>query len=218
MAHHAYIDESGTMDDQEIMTVAMVVLDGAQVAQRLHRRVARVLFPNKSIQSKKKLEAWFTQRVLHYVDLEDPEKLVAANVFASATLKTFVAQHKHDDQSKEHQYKFSVYKDLVKQVLRASFMHFDELEITIAKQGGWQDYGQSFIDELRTLSDEHPGYRKTRFSLASAYKHGLQIADYYAGSSREFLLADAPAMHTNSYEQIRSQIEYVSPVLMQKEG
>ena len=97
----------------------MVVIDGARGAQRLHRRAAEGLFPHKSIRAKKQLEEWFAKCELHYADMVDSEKLLAAKV-------------------------------------------------------------------LRMLSDRHPGYKKTKFHLASAVKHGLQIADFYAVQAESF--------------------------------
>lgn len=34
---YAFVDESGTMDDQEIMTVCLIVLDGKFVSRNLQR-------------------------------------------------------------------------------------------------------------------------------------------------------------------------------------
>jgi len=43
MPYHAYVDESGTMDHQGVISVAMIVLEGAHSAQRLHNHVMSAL-------------------------------------------------------------------------------------------------------------------------------------------------------------------------------
>jgi hypothetical protein len=221
MAYHAYIDESGTMEDQIIMTVAMVVLEGARSGQRLHRRAAEKLFPIPKIRAKSQREEWFAKVALHYADMKHSEKLMTAEVFGRSALKMFVAHHAHDERTKDHAFKFSIYRNLVCQVLSASFNHYDDLEISVAKQGGWQDYERDFINELRALSEHLPGH-KTKIRLSSAAKHGIQIADFYAGVSRDYLLADSPATSTSHYELVRHQIDYTAVlqavVLVKKEG
>lgn len=46
MSHHGYIDESGTLGHQQIMTVALVVLNGARAADKLHVKLAKATVPN----------------------------------------------------------------------------------------------------------------------------------------------------------------------------
>lgn len=41
MPHYGFIDESGTLQEHEVLTVALVVLDGARVADKLHLKVSK---------------------------------------------------------------------------------------------------------------------------------------------------------------------------------
>jgi hypothetical protein len=81
--------------------------------------------------------------------------------------------------------------------------------VSIAKQGGWESYGPTLIRELRSQPEQYitdSNYRKVGFFLASPSKPGHQIADFYASSSRNFLIADGNSSMVAPFERVSHQV------------
>jgi len=189
MVHHAYIDESGTMDHQGVMTVAAVVFDGAKSAEKLFIQVMRKLNPDYL-----KLRTQFKKPChkpprLHFTDLSDAQKESISELLAEANATVFSASYWHDSSHKSHIQRFGIYKELVKLVTYQALLGHERIDFAIAKQGGWQKYEREFLADLDLISVEfnrNGVYRKADFYLLSAAKPGIQISDFYVGAVRDF--------------------------------
>lgn len=208
MPHHAYIDESGTMDHQGVMSVAMIILEGAHSAQRLHDHVMTALNP-KYIQLVKRLKKErkpaHEMPYLHFADMSVEQKRTVGARLADAKVTVFTAHHRHRG-DKAHPERFEIYTELVKICVRRAFENHKELVIAIAKQGGWQKYERHFCAGLRALPEEFTQrgiYRRAEFELLSAVKPGIQLADFYVGAVREFTMDDSAVM---PFDLVREQI------------
>jgi len=205
MPHYAYIDESGTMDHQGMMSVAMMILEGANSAQRLHDHVMTALNP-KHIQLVKQLKKERKPLPgLHYADMTVEHKHIVARRLSEAKITVLTAHHKHVG-DKSHPERFSIYSELIKTCVRSAFETHKELIVGIAKQGGWQKYERDFCATLRLLPDEFTkqgNYRKAEFELLSAAKPGIQLADFYVGAVRDFTMDEAA---TTPFDLIREQV------------
>ncbi len=211
MSHHGYIDESGTLSHHEVMTVALVILNGARAAKKLHIRLAKSTIPNPPrTRGLGELEKWYASQQLHFADMETTRKLKLGKALSIENVEVFIASYKHQSANSSHEARFIMYKNLVKSTVSNAFRSYEDLTICIAKQGGWEDYGKSMLEELRLLPEaftKQGDYRKGDFYLASASNPGLQIADFYASSSRNAMLI---CHDTNDlcapYELIKHQI------------
>jgi len=190
LVKHLFIDESGTRDMQEVMTVAAVVLEGANSADTLHTSVMKSLNPDylKLVSTLRKQRKELPQ--MHYIDLSDKQKRDTGERLGRANIAVYSASYWYDDAPMvEHNDRFPVYSQLVTKVIEAAFKDHKELKIGIAKQGGWQKYGPGFLSELKKIPDnlrqEDGEYREGDFFLASAAKSGIQLADFYVGSIRD---------------------------------
>ena len=74
MVKHLFIDESGTREMQEVMTVAAVVFEGANSADTLHTSVMKTLNPDylKLVSTLRKQRKELPQ--MHYIDLSDKQE------------------------------------------------------------------------------------------------------------------------------------------------
>lgn len=193
MPHHAYIDESGTMDHQGVMSVAMVILEGANSAQRLHDHVMTALNP-KYIQLVKQLKKERKPLPgLHYADMTSEHKRIVAGRLSQAKVTVLTAHHRHQG-DKSHTERFSIYGELIKICVRSAFETHKELIVGVAKQGGWQKYERDFCTSLRVLPEESTkqgNFRKAEFMLLSAARPGIQLADFYVGAVRDFTMDES---------------------------
>lgn len=154
MPHHAYIDESGTRENQEVMTVAAVVFDGANSAARLHESVMQALNPRYMELAKEAKKQRRQLPLMHFVNLSGAHRSTAGAHLANANVSVFSASFWYESPEMSHAERFSVYTKLVKMVITAAFGRFSEIEIGIAKQGGWQHYEQEFLIELKQIPKE----------------------------------------------------------------
>lgn len=208
MVNHAYIDESGTMDHQGVMSVAMIILEGAHSAQKLHDQVMTALHPKyielvKQMKKDRKPSNYLPH--LHFADMSDQQKRIVSSRLAQAKATVFTAHHWHEG-DKTHQERFEIYTELVKMCTRKAFESHRELVIGIAKQGGWQKYESDFCSVLRMVPDEFSRegiYRKANFELLSAVRPGVQLADFYAGTVRDFIIDESERL---SYDLLQEQI------------
>ncbi len=213
MTHHAYIDESGTEPEHGILTVALVVLEGAGSANKIHLNLSKAAFKAPKSLKKAEITKWYAKQKLHYCDMSDQQKSAAGDSLHSANIRAFIAQHHHKDNDLNHDSKFKLYKTLVGDVVAEAFQHFGDLEICIAKQGGWESYGKEFLAELNSIPKSisiSSNFKKGTFHLASTSNVGLQIADFYASSGRAFLLDGSKGSMSGPYEKIQNQVTLLS--------
>src|ERR1700722_3216115 len=165
MAHHAYIDESGTMDHQGVMTVAMVIFEGAHSAQKLHTQILTALIPNyvqvinKYRKGRRSVGA---MPGLHFSDMDDHHKRLVTTVLSDAKLTSYTASYIHQPEPKTHEVRFAIYTALVKTTIRSALEHHQNLFIGVAKQGGWQNYEHDFFSRLRDVPEEFARKRSHR--------------------------------------------------------
>lgn len=221
MVKHLFIDESGTREMQEIMTVAAVVFDGANSADTLHTSVMKTLNPDylKLVSALRKQRKELPQ--MHYIDLSDKQKRDAGERLGRANIAVYSASYWYDEVPMvEHSIRFPIYSQLVTQVIEAAFKDHKELKIGIAKQGGWQKYGPAFLGELKKIPDkyhqENGEYREGDFFLVSAAKSGIQLADFYVGSIRDSH-RNLNTAHDRIKHQVKTYTVYQIPALDKKE-
>src|ERR1700677_3490629 len=131
MTKYAYIDESGTMPEDLIMTVAMLVIDSPRMATKLHLQAARALYPSRKIKGQSKLQEWYTLQRLHFADMTLTQKLLCAEILSQHNLRVYMASKRHSPKVQKHSFRFRAYKDLVKIAVTAAFRDFDQLIINI---------------------------------------------------------------------------------------
>jgi len=208
MAHHAYIDESGTMDHQEVMTVAMVVFDVLNTAEKVHLAALKEAYPRavEIVRTRKNKRQPLPP--LHYAEISMSHKLAAGRAFGASKIACYASSFYHDGESKDHETRFAIYEELVKNCIKRSFEHYSDLEILIAQQGGASEYKKDFLTRLRLLPDEYSrngNFTKAKFDL-SGTRTGIQIADFYAGATRDYLLSHKDAALKSAYELIEKQV------------
>lgn len=196
------------MDHQGLMSVAMIVLEGANSAQKLHDHVMTALNP-KYIQLVKQMKQLrkpaSVKPHLHFADMTSDQKRTVAGRLAQAKITVFTAHHWHQG-DKTHPERFDTYTELVKICIRKALEDHKELVISIGKQGGWQKYERDFCTQLRTLTEQFTragNYRKVDIELLSAVKPGIQLADFYVGAVREFTMDEKALM---PFDLVREQI------------
>lgn len=221
MVKHVFIDESGTRENQELMTVAAVVFEGANSADRLHLSAMKVLNP-KYLELVKELKKQRKELPsMHYIDMSDAQKREVGERLAQAQITVYSASFWYDPENKyEHNERFNVYKQLVTKVIEDAFKQHKELSIAIAKQGGWKEHGAAFLRELKSIPEnyrrQHSDYREGEFYLLSAAKSGIQLADFYVGSIRDSH-RDIHTSHDKIKHQVKTYAVHQIPALDKKE-
>jgi len=207
MTHHAYIDESGTLDHQEVMTVAMVVLEGSFSAQSIHKEAALKVNPRWFEKSRRALKVHF-----HYADMLKEHKLSVGGVFGKKRIDCFTSCFYHDGNLKSSSERFGIYTQLIKSCLIQGYEIYDDLTILIERQGGWDSYKAALVSELNTIPEQFTKrgrFCTGKFELKSGTKPGLQLADFYAGATRDFLLAHKDSSLADAYELIKHQVREI---------
>jgi hypothetical protein len=210
MQKHSYIDESGTKDNQEVMAVALILLDGAFAAQRLHNQLIHELFP----QSRKlaKMEHANPRVGLHYIDMNMSQKLTVAGILGGQSIQCFTGCFYHDGQEKSHQQRFEIYTSLIKYCLADALESHVHLDVAIAQQGNWMAYRMPLLSDLNEVvlkSAARLGYRKVKFGMQAASKAGIQLADFYAGATRGHLLSFKDKSLGAPYQLLEHQIREI---------
>lgn len=219
MTKHCFVDESGTMADQHVMTVAVVVLDGARTAEKIHPKLTRAVFAPPKVRGLKELERWYAAQELHFTEMNESQKLAVGSVLGAANISVVIGYCKHSIVDVAHDVRFELYRELLKCTIRKAFLLDNEFVVSIAKQGGWESYGPSLISELRTLPEQFTtggNYRKANFLLASPSKQGHQIADFYASSSRNFLIADGNNAMSAPFDRVSHQVVHFEELAFKK--
>lgn len=185
------------------MTVALILFEGAFVAQKVHKLLMKELFPNHDKKKNK-------PSGLHYADMADnSQKLVAAEILGKQSIHCFSSCFYHDGSEKSHEQRFEIYTALIKICLNDALDIHEHLDVTIAQQGNWMSYGGPLTNELNAVVAEKSarlGFRKVNFSFESAAKAGIQLADFYAGSTRGHLLKHRDSALGTPFELVEHQI------------
>lgn len=205
-----YIDESGTKDDQHVLSVSLVIFSGQFVGRKIRQNILKELYPQQMAQQKKARDR---SKVLglHYCDIRHEDRLAAGKLLQGNNIDCFSACFYHDGNEKTHEEKFAIYTSMVKSCIGDSLEYHEDLEICIAAQGGATGYRDTFFDELKGhigIVSERLGYRKVKLDLATNAHPCIQIADFYAGAVRDFLrsqILDNPELAA-PYELLEKQI------------
>jgi hypothetical protein len=214
MTKHCFIDESGTMDHQGVMSVALITLEGVNSAQRLHDQIMTALdsgyLARMKLLKKERKSAHLPR--LHYADMSPEQKRTVGTRLGQAKITVYSAHHFHIDE-KTYEERFAIYTELVKICVQKALFEHKELVVNIAKQGGWQKYDNDFCTVLRELPEEFcrtGDYHKATFELLSAVKPGIQLADFYVGAVRDFVVNKSALMpYSLVQEQILCRENYV---------
>ena len=209
MAKHCFVDESGTVAHQEIMTVALVMLEGGRTAEKLHPKLTKLAFRKPKLRGLKELERWYETRELHFINLSDAEKLAIGQELAKANIKAFVGYCRHTDESSEHEHRHLMYTELLKKTIHKAYEVEEDLVISIGKQGGSDIYGPPLLRALREIPQVLSAggtYRRGNFFLASPSKQGQQISDFYASASWHYLQSGGDANRSGAFDLIKHQL------------
>ena len=207
MSSYAYLDESGTKDDQHCMVVALAVFSGGRTAERLHLQIIQALYP-KIFKTKTRFGG---RASIHYADMGASQRRLVSSILSNVKVTVYASTYQHQGQ-KSHKEYFTVYQHLVHQAAEAALKEYKDLVVTIAKQGGWQTYQQSFLASLRNIPKKGVvmgRFAKAKFFLDSASNPGIQLADFYAGAVRENILLATDKSLSCNYELIAHQYKSI---------
>jgi len=215
MTHFAYVDESGTKDDQEVMTVALVVMEGAATAAAVQKHMLAVLHPKHKNKNQNRSGA---KPKLHFTDMKMPQVRACGKVLAAYPINCFSSHYYHDGKAKSHEERHSIYVSLVEECLKQALAFYNDIEITIAQQGDWQTYSAEMTKKLKKLAAElgkRHGFKRVKIKYSSAVKPGIQIADYYAGAVRGNLLRHKNEDLSAAFNQIERQVRETSQITLE---
>jgi len=205
MSNYAYLDESGTKDDQLCMTVVLVVFVGVRTAEHTHLEIVRELYPERFKKSKTKPSK---NTNIHYADLDHNQKRLVSGLLFHTKTSVFASTYFHQGR-KNHQEYFSIYESLAHQAVESALNEYKDLVVTIGKQGGWQTYQKSFLTGLKDVpknSATKGKFAKAKFLLASVINPGIQLSDFYAGALRENILSKENQKYSSSsYDLLANQ-------------
>lgn len=158
---------------------------------------------------------------MHYIDMSDAQKRGAGERLAQAQISVFSASFWYDEMPMvEHYERFAIYKDLVKTVITDAFHQHKELKIGIAKQGGWQEYGPTFLSELKKIPEnfkqKNSEYREGEFYLLSAAKSGIRLPGLFISSIT--ISQSDPYRARQNKHQVKTYAVYKISVLDKKRG
>lgn len=210
MPFYAYIDESGTLSEHQVMTVSLVLFEGRRAADRAHHKILQQLYPHlandrKALGSKK----------LHFTDMADHTQIAIASQLAEERISAVINSHWHNTDDEAHGTVFARYTKMVQLLLfRALELTTGEIKVIIAQQGGWETYEKPFIADVRKAAElyskRHHTFRTVDYELKPANTvSGLQLADFYAGTVRKMFLDSLAGLETHlssPYAQVHHQI------------
>ncbi len=185
MNHFAYIDESGTRDDQLVMTVGLVVLQGQFASNKLRNRISAELTsaPRNENKAGRALQ-------LHYCDMGAEDRTKVAKLLEVEKIHCYASYHYHEGE-KKHEERFQIYTEMLKSCIRRCLVDYESLEIVLAAQGGANSYRADLLRDLEDIEDEMRQkrlYRKVRYDMKTNANSGIQIADFYAGTVRDYFI------------------------------
>jgi Protein of unknown function (DUF3800) len=210
MPHYAYIDESGTLSEHQVMTVSLVLFDGRRTADRAHHKILKELYPHLA----NDLKALATKK-LHFTDMPTHIQNQVATHLASERISAVINSHWHTMDEETHGTSFGRYTKMVQLLLyKALEMTTGEMNVIIAQQGGWETYEKSFLSEVdkatELFSKRNKQFRSVNYELKPAHSVcGLQLADFYAGTVRKMYLDSLAGLevHLSSpYDLVQHQI------------
>jgi hypothetical protein len=206
----AYVDESGTLIEHEIMTVSLVLLDGRRAAEHISERILEQLYPHLADNPKA-----LGKKKMHFADMTGDVQNVVATQLAQENIAGVINSHWHTGKEESHQTLFSRYTRMVQILLyKALGVTKGDLKVVIAEQGSPATYRVAFfadLDKTVELYRQRTGtYRKVTYELKSAQTHrGLQLADFYAGTVRKMWLESKSGVETRlctPYRHVEHQI------------
>lgn len=210
MSNYAYIDESGTLVEHQVMALSLILLDGRRSADRIAERVLRSLYPHLARNAKA-----LDRKVLHFTDMPDPVQNQVARQLAKEKISGVINSHWHSADTETHQILFTIYTKMLQLlVYRALEMTTGKLTVIIAEQGSPETYKAQLFSELQrtveVFQKRKSVFRPVQFELRSAQSlRGLQIADFYAGAVRKMLIESATGVDNNlcsPYQYVQHQI------------
>ncbi len=211
MGSYAYIDESGTLIEHEIMTVSLVLVGGRRTPDRISERILKLLYPHLANDLKA-----LGKKKLHFADMSGTVQNQVAAQLAQEKISGVINSHWHTRQEEPHQVLFSRYTRMTQLLIyRALEMTIGDLTVVIAEQGSPETYKAGLFADLEKTVDlyyRRTGiFRKVTFELKSAQSHrGLQIADFYAGAVRKMWLESITGVETQlcaPYRLVQHQIK-----------
>lgn len=189
MPTYAYIDESGTMPEHEVMTVSLVLLEGKRTGDHISQRVLKKLYPH--LENNLKV---LSQKKLHFADMSNETQNQVARIISKEKISGVINCHWHAVKEEVHQVRFNRYVKMLQSLLfKALEITSGDLVVVIAEQGSPDSYRNELFSELRKIVDEFHRrfgvFRHVEFELKSANNvRGLQLADFYAGTVRKMWL------------------------------
>jgi hypothetical protein len=207
--HFAYVDESGTKGHQEVMTVALIVVEGRFTANKIQQEILSNLTShgNKANRSSEP-----KQQALHYTDMSMERRLATGLVLASRQIDCFIGCYYHENTESPHSSRFAIYTKLLIHCLSAALESHQDLVVSVAQQGGWTGYRDQLVKDLQNAVKEtssRRGFRRAKFELHSAAKPGIQIADFYAGVTRDYLMKCNNQSARTAYDLIEHQVREI---------
>ena len=157
--------------------------------------------------------------VLHYADMSGAQRTSVGRILSSQPISVFVSYYWHDGKATEHERRFEIYSNLVKTALMMASSVHAELRVSIAQQGGWQGYQADFLRGLKALNageSRSSVYRKVQVELQSGRHPGIQLADFYAGICRDFVLNPDGRNFPDAFRLIEAQT-ILEPVYFSRE-
>jgi len=193
MPHYAYIDESGTLFDQQVMTISLLVLPSPHAHTKIHKQVLKGIHENYDAKVKSAKGAGSKRPGIHYREMENDHRLAAAEILAAeANVSVITCIHYHEGCPTTYDEFFARYQAMVKMVIADAIEMYEDLELFIAvisgPKGDYQTPLLAEIEEIRQELHQRLGFRKLKVSFAKAAMAGVQLADFYAGARREYLL------------------------------
>ena len=211
MTKYAYVDESGTREHQKVMTVSLVLFEGRRSAEKLHERIMCTLFDDY-LERRRLFKKKAIHRLpsLHYSEMNSNDRVLIAKKLGVAAVSCYVAYYWHDGNAIDHELRFAIYTNLVKEAILLATRHHNELAVTVAQQGGWQGYEKKFEAELKSLeydtTSDGKVYRKLFVDLQPARHPGIQLSDFYAGVCRDYVLNADQEQLLAPYRLIERQV------------
>lgn len=218
MTIYGYVDESGTLVEQRVMTVSLVLLEGRRAADHMSERILKELFPHL-VKTPKVLG----KKILHFTDMQESTQNHVASQLATQKISAVINSHWHIYGSETHQESFSRYTRMVQLLLYQGLeMTSGDFHLIIAEQGSPESYQAKLFADLGKTVSLHKkrtgNYRNVRFELKSAQTvRGLQLADFYAGTVRKMWLEGLQGFEANNsmpFRHLEHQITlktYIDP-------
>lgn len=211
MSYWGFVDESGTLAEQKVMTVSLVLVDGSRTADRINERILKDLHPHLA----KDLKV-LMKKNLHFVDMSESEQSRAAKILAKEKIAAVINSHWHSGEDEPYEVIFGRYTRMVQNILYKGLEFTSgDLNLVIAQQGGWETYEHNFLEEVGKavllFRQRQKAYRKVDMQLKPAHQiRGLQLADFYAGSGRKMLLErlDGSEGASSPYDQVEHQVRW----------